>query len=848
VLKGQSSNLLTYISNLFNSSDSKGCIPFLQELARREAMLASFPQEIHPALVDTLTSKGILNLYLHQAESYTACEKGKNLVISTGTSSGKSLCYQLPMLDSMLKEPCKTALMLFPTKALTNDQLNSLQALIPKKGPCQPKCAVYDGDTPQRERAAIRDQANILLTNPDMLNMGILPHHPLWARFFENLAYVIIDEAHIYRGVFGSHIANLIRRLKRIVDFHGSTPKFILTSATIKNPRALSEVLIEEEVELIAHDGSPQGMKYFMVYNPPLVYEELGVREGLLLSVRKFVSSFYRFQVQTLVFCRTRRLVELLLRDVKNDLQITNNSVRGYRSGYLKTERREIESGLKAGEVKIGIATNALELGVDIGGVDCVLLAGYPGSIASLRQRIGRAGRMFNPSLSIFIASMNPLDQFLAQNAEYLLSRDLEEALLNPNNPLILLEHLQCAAAELPLDNTEYFGKLNPEELKPYLDYLTQLGVLHRKGKRYYFVSDDYPAQHVSLRNTPSNAIALRCMNNGKVEVVGEVDYNSGLWMVHPGAIYIHDGETYRVDELDLTNCLAFLVPCDEDYVTEPVISAEIDVLSVKNTSDHRLYQLNCGEIKVRSQVKGYKRIKWSTKEVLDTTTLDMPETTLESMGVWLVLKDECVELLRKEGLWNSDRNDYGPHWKKIRNVIRARDHYQCQVCGQPESQVEHHVHHKVPFRLFTSLEQANNPENLVTLCKKCHSLVESQIRVRSALSGLKYLMSALSPLLVMSDAGDLASYFDSVAKFADCKPAIIIYDNIPAGIGLSEGIFQRFQELLEKAREVITRCDCSDGCPSCVGPALEGAYGGKFETMELIKYLLETPAHGING
>ena len=848
MLRGQPSNLLTFISDLSNWSELKDNISFIQEHPCRKANLQPFPTAIHPVLYNSLVSKGIEKLYSHQVESYISSNEGKNLVISTGTSSGKSLCYQLPILDNMMKAPQKTALMLFPTKALTNDQLNSLRFLLPAEVSDQLKCAVYDGDTPQRERTAIREQANIVLTNPDMLNLGILPHHPLWARFFENLEYVVIDEVHIYRGIFGSHIANLIRRLKRITEFHGSTPKFILTSATIKNPKSLSEKLIETEVELIEQDGSPQGQKYFIVYNPPFINEELGVREGLLLSVSKFLALLYRWQIQTLVFCRTRRFVELLLREVKNVLQIPDNRIRGYRSGYLKSERREIESGLKTGEVQIGIATNALELGVDIGGVDCVLLPGYPGTIASLRQRVGRAGRKFNPSLAVFIASMSPLDQYLARNPEYLMSRDPEEALLNPDNPLILLEHLQCSAAELPFDESDHFGILDPNLMKAYLDYLVTSGILHHKGHRYYYVSDDYPTQHVSLRNTASNSILLRSVLNGVATVIGEVDYNSGLWMVHPGAIYIHNGETFRVDELDLDNNLATLVSCNEDYITEPVIAAEIDILTVSKNLEQPLHQLLCGEIKVRFRVKGFKRIKWSNREVIDSFDLEMPETTLETVGVWLVLRDECVEKLRTAGVWGSDRNDYGPNWKQIRNDIRARDQFLCKVCGKPELNSEHHVHHKVPFRLFTSAEQANVPGNLVTLCADCHSLVESQVRVRSALSGLNHLLVALSPLLVMSDAGDLGSFYEPAAKFADNKPAIIIYDNVPAGIGLAEGIFSRYQELLEKARDVITRCECMDGCPSCVGPALEGGYGGKLETLELIKYLQENSPHGFNG
>lgn len=836
----KSSDLLDLIRYLSTTIDYRDNITFLQEFQPRDAALLEFPQGIHPALQESLAKLGINKLYSHQLKSYELSRAHQHFVISTGTSSGKSLCYQLPMLDAMLKSPGTTGLMTFPTKALTNDQLNSLKSIIPPGGNTTIKCGVYDGDTPQREKAAIRELTNIVLTNPDMLNIGILPHHTLWARFFENLSFVVIDEIHIYRGIFGSHVANLVRRLKRITDFYGSKPMFIMTSATIHNPLELSEKLIEDSVELIDLDGSPQGKKYFLVYNPPFINEELGIREGLMTCTGKFLALLYTRGIQTLVFCRTRRFVEILLREVKGVLQIPAQKIRGYRSGYLKSERREIEAGLKSGEIKIGIATNALELGVDIGGVDSVLLPGYPGTIAALKQRAGRAGRKFNPSLSVFIASMNPLDQFLAKNPEYLISRNPEEALINPNNPLILVEHLQCSAAELPFDTTSHFGKLESTQVVEYLEFLASTGVLHKKGNRYFWVSDDYPTLHVSLRNTASNSILLRSENNGVTTAIGEVDYNSGLWMVHPGAIYIHNGETYRVDELNLEKNTATLIPCNEDYVTEPVISADVEILAVTGVREYGNFLLNRGEITVHTTVKGYKRVKWSTREIIDVSELELPETTLQTVGFWVILKDALVEKMRITGMWLSDKNDYGQDWHSIRDLVRRRDGFTCAVCGMKETTREHHVHHKVPFRLFSSSEIANNINNLVTLCQDCHTMVENQVRVRSALSGLNHLLESLSPLMVMCDIGDLGSFFDPAAKFADNRPAIIIYDNVPAGIGLADSLFLRFNELLEKAYEVVRQCECLDGCPSCVGPALESSFGGKIETLQLLKYLLE--------
>jgi len=840
MINQESSPLNSVIQSLMADPLFNANIACFRDSEPRSPVLVDFPEIMHPALTNQLRQMGIESLYSHQSQALELFKRHENFVISTGTSSGKSLCYQLPILNSICRETENTALLLFPTKALTNDQLNGLRELIPTEMAGLIRAAVYDGDTPQKDRAAIRSNANILLSNPDMLNVGILPHHPSWARFFENLKCVVIDEVHIYKGIFGSHVANLMRRLQRIARFYHSDPIFILTSATIHNPAELAKRLIEQDVVLIDKDGSPQGQKYFMIYNPPLINEELGVREGLLTTTGKLISILYQKNIQMLVFCRTRRFVEILLREIRKVMQISPARMRGYRSGYLKSERREIENGLKNGSIRIGVATNALELGVDIGGVDAVLLPGYPGTIAALTQRAGRAGRKFNPSLAVFIASMNPLDQFLARNPQYLLSRNPEEALINPDNPLILIEHLQCAAAELPIHADESYGKLTQQDVQAYLDYLVDAGILYKKNEQYFWVSDDYPSQHVSLRSTASTSILLRTFQDGEAKVIGEVDYNSGLWMVHPGAIYIHDGETYRVEQLDLENNVATLAHFDGDYLTEPVISADVEIINVAQSSEHKYYSLNQGDVIVKSRVKGYKRIKWGTRETLDFADLDLPQTELQTVGFWLVLKNECIELMREAGMWRSDRNNYGPDWEHIRKTVRQRDQYTCRVCGKTETLEEHHVHHKIPFKSFISPEKANVLNNLVTLCAECHSIVESQVSVRSALSGLNNLLESLAPLMVMSDAGDLGNFFDPMAKFASNQPAIIFYDNVPAGIGLANHLYERFQELLVNAADVVTQCECSDGCPSCVGPALDSSSGGKTGTRQLIKYLQE--------
>lgn len=813
---------------------------------RRPAKLLPFPPSMHPKLVQSLGVNGITAFYSHQAEALSLLESGKHVVITTGTASGKSLCYQVSIVDRYLKDGLSTALLMFPTKALTNDQLQSFKALLPPELRSELAIAVYDGDTPQRERAAIRDKSKILLTNPDMLSLGILPNHTRWANFFSHLKYVVIDEIHIYRGVFGSHIANLIRRLKRICAFYGASPQFIMTSATIQNPAQLGEKLVEQEVALVEKDGSPHGETNFIIYNPPLVNPELGIREGLMLTSQRFMQILQTYGIQSIIFCRTRRFVEILLRDSRLIFSSIAHRISGYRSGYLKDHRREIELGLKNGNILFVIATNALELGMDIGGVESVLIPGYPGSISGLRQESGRAGRKDNTSLSIFIASMNPLDQYLARNPEYLLARNPEQALINPDNPLILLEHLQCSAAELPFTEDDSFGSLPGDTLIEYLDYLESSGVLHKKNGKYFWVTDDYPAQHLAIRNAVNSTILLQAEFDGQRETIGEVDYNSGLWMVHPGAIYIHNGDTYLVDSLDLENQIARLSSVSVDYLTEPVQSTEIEILQEKKCRSTGLFELKQGEILVRSQVKGFKRVKLNTREVLDFTDLQMPETQLRTEGYWLVISDACVERMRESGLWKSDVNDYGPDWECTRASVRQRDGYTCQSCGTKESLSEHHVHHKIPFKQFASARKANALDNLVLLCANCHKLAESQVKVRSAISGLKYALLNLSPLLVMSDPTDLGAYIDPAAKFAGNKPAILFYDSVPAGIGLAETLYGKFNELLLKSKSLIEDCECTDGCPSCVGPTLEVNTGGKKETLYLIEQFLKDNPNGI--
>ncbi len=556
-----------------------------------EGQLFPFPREITLELVNTLRSRGITSLYSHQMESLRHSSNGRNIVITTGTSSGKTLCYNLAILNRLIKFPRSTALYVFPTKALAHDQAQNLRGLITDLNKNEPETrnlitpdhvSVYDGDTPASARSAIRSQAKVLVTNPDMIHLGILPHHTLWQEFFSQLEFVVLDEIHLYRGVFGSHVANAIRRLKRIAGFYGKKLQFFLTSATISNAAAHAEKLIEEPVTPIHVDGSPHGKRTFILYNPPIVNADLGIRRSTITECNLIGMDLIMNKIQTIIFSRSRREVEVILRNL---LELTptpeNKRIRGYRSGYLPKERREIEAGLRNGEILLTVSTNALELGIDIGGMDAIVLVGYPGSIASVRQQAGRAGRRHGSSLAVFLASYTPLDQYLVNHPEYLFERSPEQALIDPDNLLILLAHLKAAAFELSFQKGETFGDLTAEKTLELLDYLKEDGLLVDRGNRYFWMADAYPASLVSLRNASPTQITLRVQNGEKFETIGIVDYVSSLWMVHPEAVYLQEGQQYRVETLDLEQGQAILKPGNFDYFTLPQTDTQIKIDSI---------------------------------------------------------------------------------------------------------------------------------------------------------------------------------------------------------------------------------------------------------------------------
>lgn len=795
-----------------------------------------------------LAKRGITFLYSHQVAALEAARRGENLVLATGTASGKTLAYNLPVLSALLESAASRALYIFPTKALTQDQLSvvsshlsAIREIDPARQPLN--CSIYDGDTPQSQRVQIRNSASILLTNPDMLHTGILPHHTNWNEFFRNLKFVVIDELHTYRGVFGSHVANVIRRLKRMAAFYGSKPQFILTSATIGNPQELAEELIEAPVRLIDSDGSSRGERHFLIYNPPIVDESIGLRKSSYDESIRFAGDLLAHQVQGVMFTRSRRSVEILLTRLQNEIprptSPVRNTIRGYRSGYLPSQRREIERGLRDGSVQIVVATNALELGIDIGGLGAAILVGYAGNISSTWQQAGRAGRGDAPAAAMLVASPNPLDQFLAHHPEYFFGRSPEQALINPNHLLILLEHLRCALFELPFKQGEGFGSLPADTILEYLDVLVSNLEAHASGDKVFWMADAYPAANISLRSASPARVVLHTMTGDGPRTVGEVDLASAVWMVHPRAVYLHEGQQYFVQELDLARNIAELIPVGLDYYTEPLRETSIQVISINDESPTCAgHGSKCwGELQVTTQVTGFRKRSWLGGENLGEETLDLPPSDFQTTGYWFSISEEAVSRLRESGNWSVTPNDYGSGWVKIRDQVRARDNYRCQVCGMPENGRQHDVHHKVPFRQFPSAVQANRLDNLVSLCSNCHRKAEQNVRMRSGLAGLGYVLSQLAPLFLMCDPGDLGLNVDASGSVFGA-PSVVLYDEVPAGIGFSQKLFEIHDDLLKRALELVNECPCEDGCPSCVGPAGENGVGGKQETIEILKEL----------
>jgi DEAD/DEAH box helicase domain-containing protein len=795
----------------------------------RAAEFAEWPEWVEERLRHVYRAKGIVRPYSHQAAAADAVYAGKHVVIVTPTASGKTLCYNLAVIDAILKNEDARALYLFPTKALAQDQLAELYDLnqrlekieevtgsLPLSGQAdgargngeekrppegglyngEAKPAktfgvfTYDGDTPSDARKAIREKGHIVLTNPDMLHTGILPHHTKWTRLFENLKFVVIDELHSYRGVFGSHLGNVLRRLQRIAKFYGSSPQFICCSATIANPGELAERLIEDRVQVLSANGAPAGEKTFVFYNPPVVNRALGIRRSYINESSRVAQEFLKRDLQTMVFANSRLHTEILLtylQQANPHFPGTPEPIRGYRGGYLPSERREIERGLREGRIRGVVSTSALELGIDVGSLDATVMAGYPGTIAATWQRAGRAGRRSGGSCAVMVASSAPLDQFIVRHPEYFFANTPEHAFIQPDNLEILINHLKCAAFELPLGPEEKFGEVDLPDL---CARLAEAGYLHRAGTHYHWTQEAYPADTVSLRSVTSDNFVIIDIT-GAPAVIGEVDFPSALTTVHEKAIYLHGGEQYHVEHLDFKERKAYVKRVDVDYYTDAVRYTQVRVLEVAQEARAKAERQEIaankshGDVLVRSQVVGFKKVKFFTNENIGAGKLELPENEMHTTSYWLTLERALVESLpysfseRQSGMFG---------------LLHAMESVATLLLMCDGRDLGTAIGERPPSPGEASEEFA-------------------PVRLEDAINGF--------------GSGTAKEFFE---------PNLYLYDAYPGGIGFSEPLFRASELLLTKTRELISACGCEAGCPSCVGPAGDLALRAKEAALAILQ------------
>jgi len=649
----------------------------------------------------------------------------------------------------------------------------------------------YDGDTPSDARKAIRERGHIVLTNPDMLHTGILPHHTKWMRLFENLRYIVLDELHTYRGVFGSHLANVLRRLRRVARFYGSDPQFICCSATIANPGELAAQLIESEVDVVEENGAPAGEKLFVFYNPPMVNRNLGIRRSYINEATRVARELLARKLQTVVFANSRLHTEILL----TYLQQANppkpgqpEPVRGYRGGYLPGERREIERGLREGRIRGVVTTNALELGIDIGSLDACVMAGYAGSIASTWQRAGRAGRRSGASCAVFIASSAPLDQFIVQHPDYFFGRSPEHAHIQPDNLEILVNHLKCAAFELPLAPEERFGNVELPEL---CERLAEAGYLQRSGGNWHWVQEGYPADTISLRSVTSDNFVIidtTGEDDGEPEVIGEVDFSSALTTVHPKAIYIHQGQQYHVERLDFSQRKAYVKRVNVDYFTDAIRYTQVRVLEIAEEQSIPGPAARAhGDVLVRSQVVGFKKIKFFTNENVGSGKLELPENEMHTTAFWLTLQHELL-------------------------------------AGLPFTLSERQS------GIFGLIHALASMAALLLMCDRRDLGAAVGERPPSAGAGIDIDID------IDIDWQDFATAPDIDKELFE--PNLYLYDAYPGGIGFSEPLYRACDALLTRTRELIVACPCDNGCPSCVGPTADKSERSKEVALAILDRL----------
>ena len=734
----------------------------------REGSFAPLPDDLPEGLAAALRSRGVERLYSHQQEAWEAARAGRHVLVATPTASGKTLCYTLPVIASAIESGAR-ALYLFPTKALAQDQVAELLELN-RAGDLGVKAFTFDGDTPGDARQAIRLHGDVVVSNPDMLHQAILPHHTKWAQFFESLRYIVIDEIHTYRGVFGSHLANVLRRLKRICAFYGVRPQFVLCSATIGNAVEHAQALIEDEVFAVTRSGAPSGDKHVLLWNPPVVNPDLGLRASARSQTNLIARVAIKAKMKTLVFAQSRLMVEVLtkyLKDVFDHDTRKPPRIRAYRGGYLPTERREVEREMRAGNVDGIVSTSALELGVDIGSLDAVVLNGYPGSIAATWQRFGRAGRRQQPSLGVLVASSAPLDQYLMRHPSFLTEASPEHARIQPDQPLILLDHIRCAAFELPFVDGDRFGS---DDAGAYLQVLEEAEVLHREGDRWEWIADSYPANAVSLRSVADGNFVVVDRTEGRQTIIAEVDYSAAALTLYEGAIHMVQSVPYQVEKLDWEGRKAYCTRTRVDYYTDAIDYTKLKELECFDGTKAGEGSARHGEVHVVRRVSGYKKIRYYTHENIGYGPVSLPDQELHTTAVWWQLPQTVLD-----------------------EVFRSRQH---ALDG------------------FLGAAYALHVAAVVAVMAEPRDL---QKAVGSGDGGWSAQVDAAGRGQLRASDGGLASP-DMLERFL---PTVYLYDNFPGGVGLSEPLFLRARELVRSALETVRGCECKAGCPACVGPVL---------------------------
>ncbi len=667
-----------FIDRLKSDPDYRGQIVHMEDIPSQTARYGELMSPLQPRVVDVLRKTGIERFYTHQAQAIDAIRGGEDVAIVTSTASGKTLCYNVPVLERLVTDPAAKALYLFPTKALAQDQLRGL-VRYKEADPLLPIVpGTYDGDTPPNARRKLRDEGNIILTNPDMLHQGILPRHPSWGRFFANLAYVVIDEMHTYRGVFGSNVACVIRRLNRICEHYGKKPQFVCCSATIANPKELAEKLIDRPVTLIDDDGAPRGPKKFVFWNPPFIDAGRTERRSSSFEAEQLLAKLIQERVQTITFVKARVAAELIYRFTQERLQKISpslaNSIKPYRGGYLPEERRDIEKRLFSGELLGVTSTNALELGIDIGSLDAAILTGYPGNVASTWQQAGRAGRGQDEALVILVGQSTPIDQYLMNHPEYFFEQTTESAVIDPHNPYVLARHLRCAAFELPItvNDLARFGEYMPA----ILGIFEERREIARRGNRWFWTGSGYPSVGVKLRNMSDNTYTIIDITKspgryGKAEdestgnhVIGTMDELSAFEQIHPEAIYLHDGETYFVSDLQVDKKVAYVEKADVDYFTQSITETRVKIEREEETKKLNDATIGFGDVTVTSLVYMFKKIKFHSRDSIGFGKIDLPSQVMDTVALWLSPPLSALNLVRK---WGRDPSEglYG-----IGNVI----------------------------------------------------------------------------------------------------------------------------------------------------------------------------------